>query len=141
MEATQRMLRYCRELLRVGGTLRVEYSLLLLKMTAINIFAVHHAADTYAGESTLVSNLALVLSRVVSPRGLTTKQSRLPVTSMAPVQTQLLYRMLSPREPHPGQSKPLPQVMSVVTSAGSAYTLLARHFQVRWIFLDERNIS
>ena len=90
MEATQRMLRYCRELLRVGGTLRVEYSLLLLKMTAINIFAVHHAADTYAGESTLVSNLALVLSRVVSPRGLTTKQSRLPVTSTAPVQTAVV---------------------------------------------------
>jgi hypothetical protein len=51
VEMTSKMLGYCGELLQGGARLRVEYAMLLIKMTAINIFAIHHAAETYAGKS------------------------------------------------------------------------------------------
>ena len=57
-EVTQKMLRCCTELLGVvrteGGGVRLEYAQLILKMMVMNIFAFHHAADTYAGECVCV---------------------------------------------------------------------------------------
>ncbi len=46
-EAVSKVIQYLGGLLK--GELRLEYAQLLLKMAIINIFSIHHAADSYTG--------------------------------------------------------------------------------------------
>lgn len=51
-DAIKKMLLYFGSLLE--GEVRLEYAQLLLKMMVINIYSIHHAADTHGGGCGLI---------------------------------------------------------------------------------------